>query len=79
LTELDHSKLYAWVQAVGEAVIEAEDRLQMAVFDDGGLPPRDEQVHDLVVAAAEATSSRLSARMRPTSRCASASSTASGT
>lgn len=52
---VDHRTLYAWVQAEGQACIEAEDERQAAVFRDGEAPACDGEVRELVVAEADGT------------------------
>ncbi|MGH9671210.1 MAG: UPF0236 family transposase-like protein [Terriglobales bacterium] len=53
--EVDFRTLYAWVKAQGQQLVDEEEALQEAVFEDGVVPPRDERERELVVAVVDGT------------------------
>lgn len=52
---LDHRTLYRWVQKAGASIVLEEDEQQQAVFRDGEVPPRDDQLREIVLAEVDGT------------------------
>jgi hypothetical protein len=52
---IDHRTLYRWVQNTGAAIVLEEDERQQAVFRDGEVPPRDDQLREIVLAEVDGT------------------------
>jgi hypothetical protein len=52
---IDHRTLYRWVEDAGEAIIEEEDQLQKAVFQEGRVLPEPGEQRELILAEVDAT------------------------
>jgi hypothetical protein len=52
---VDHRTLYGWVKAEGQVLVDKERQLQESVFEDGEVPPSDDEERELVVAVVDGT------------------------
>jgi hypothetical protein len=53
--EVDHRTLYGWVKTEGQLLVDTERQRQASVFEDGVVPPCDDDERELVVAVVDGT------------------------